>query len=183
MPRRWRWPPENSNGECAQRLRDAAQRVQAGPSPDRAVRRHDSVWKFSIGSVTICSADSRGLSEEYGSWNTICTRCRNGRIACSVERGDVGALDHDTPAARRHQTQDQLGRRSTCRSPIRRPCTVSRRRPRRTKHRRPRAPRPPYDAAARAVIGKRLGRSSTTSTGGDDVLTLRASHSRQQAAR
>ena len=80
MPRRWRWPPENSCGYL---------RIASGRSPTRwnsaatrsSVSRPRDRPKFSIGSPTMAPADRRGLREEYGSWKTVWMRRRCSHIA------------------------------------------------------------------------------------------------------
>ena len=60
-----------------------------------------------IGPSTIAAPTvRRGLSERYGSWNTICTRLRCGRSARGRELRDVGAFDQDRAVGRLDQPRD-----------------------------------------------------------------------------
>ncbi len=70
---------------------------------------------------------SRGLSEAYGSWNTIWTRRRIGRRSRPRSRRDVAARRARCDPTSALRGGPAAGRASTCRSPIRRRCRASRR--------------------------------------------------------
>ena len=87
MAMRWRCPPENSCGYLAASALDRP--TVASNSATKRVRsaRPRSLRLMSSGSRTISPMRCFGLSDEYGSWNTICIqrRCsRPGRAAAEI---------------------------------------------------------------------------------------------------
>ena len=61
--------------------------------------------------MTIWPTVMRGLSEPNGSWKTICSSRRSGRIAAAVELGDVAAVEADAPFAGQEAQQRAAERR------------------------------------------------------------------------
>src|SRR5215813_12082870 len=80
MPRRCRWPPENSYGY----LRIWSERKPTFSKSARTRSRISTAVlssKLRIGSATMSSARMRGLSDAYGAWKTACSSRLKGRIA------------------------------------------------------------------------------------------------------
>ena len=81
MPTRWRWPPENS---CGYRLPcSGLSPTSSSSSATRALpclSFFHSPWTFS-GSPMMSLTGIFGFSEAYGSWKTICSSRRTGRIS------------------------------------------------------------------------------------------------------
>jgi hypothetical protein len=80
MPMRCRCPPENSPGK---RTAESGSRPTFASSSRTRPARPAILCTIS-GSPTISPTDSLGLSEEYGSWKTICRSRRSGRSAASL---------------------------------------------------------------------------------------------------
>src|SRR5829696_8928246 len=88
-PTRWRWPPESS---CGYRCRSSSRR----PTLSSSSRTRSSSFRprasfcTRSGSATIWPHVCRGSSDEYGSWKTMCSSRRSGRIArremCVISR-------------------------------------------------------------------------------------------------
>ncbi|UIY27943.1 hypothetical protein LZK76_36640 (plasmid) [Rhizobium leguminosarum] len=55
---------------------------------------------------------SRGLSESYGFWNTICTRRRNAVSASPLSKPNILTVQADCTAARGVQANDRPGKRA-----------------------------------------------------------------------
>ena len=71
--------------------------------------------------------DMRGLSEEKGSWNTICIRERRCCICCAAVVLDVLAEEDDAAAGQLADAASAPCRRWSCPTPTRRRCRASRR--------------------------------------------------------
>ena len=78
-PMRCRWPPENS---CGKRLPCSGLRPTVRSSSSTRARLSRPLYRPCTrrGSATISRTVIRGLSDAYGSWNTICNSRRMSRI-------------------------------------------------------------------------------------------------------
>ena len=63
------------------------------------------------GSETMSRTVMRGFSDAYGSWKTICSSRRTGRIWPALEVRDVAALEDDLPGRRLEQLDDRAAER------------------------------------------------------------------------
>ena len=77
IARRWRWPPENSCGKREVMVSGRPASRSAALHPLEPVASALAPMPLTISpSSMIWRTDMRGLSEENGSWNTICIRER-----------------------------------------------------------------------------------------------------------
>ncbi|MCY1364580.1 hypothetical protein D9M69_513900 [compost metagenome] len=99
MPRRWRWPPENS---CGNFFAASGRRPTRENSHCTRSRRSatDTSPKLRSGSATMSPAVRRGFSEAYGSWKMICRSRRRWRIAFA------GRVSSSSPFSR---TEPEVG--------------------------------------------------------------------------
>ena len=106
MPSRWRCPPENSSGKrpAASPRRPTRASSAAACSP-RSVA--DSASKFSSGSVTIWRRCQPGIERGVGVLEHHLRVPPRRAHRLGAEGRDIGAVDHDAPAARLQQPQHQ----------------------------------------------------------------------------
>ena len=150
--------------------RGAGRRGRPGSSSSaiRAGRSARVPRRSVLSASPICSPTlRRGLSEENGFWNTICSRASSRGRARRVERSHLPALEADRPGERARPSPRRRGRASTCRSRTRR----------RARRSGPRATSRLAPATART--GPRPRRSYSTTTSSSASAASRAARGRR----
>ena len=97
----------------APRARGRGRRARTPRAPASPISRERPA--ICSGSATIARAVMRGSSDEYGSWNTICTRRRIARKRAPRQVRDVVAVDADRP---RDGSSSRTTRRATVDLPL-----------------------------------------------------------------